>query len=103
MTYELPDFPIGIVYKSNTISGVIDYKKAKSKEQLATYLNTLLNDPMLPNCEITIYKKTIEYNNLLKINFIKTTRHDIQIYCPRNQNKNQSKIHHFQKSIFHTG
>ncbi len=66
MSYELPDFPIGIVYKSNTISGVIDYKKAESKEHLATYLDTLLNDPMLPNCEITIYKKSIEYDPELK-------------------------------------
>jgi hypothetical protein len=70
MTYELPDFPIGIVYKSDRESGVINCAKFESKDQLMIYLNQLMVDNivdiLMPNFEITIYKKTIEYDPELK-------------------------------------
>jgi hypothetical protein len=66
MSYELPDFPMGIVWKSDKVSGVIDYTKFESKPKLTEYLNQLFIDGLLPNLEITIYKKSIEYDPELK-------------------------------------
>ena len=58
MAYELPDFPVGIVYKTPTTIGTIDHKKFESKETLMEHLNTLRGTSS--EVDITVYKMSTE-------------------------------------------
>ena len=74
MSYELPDFPLGIVYRTNTSRGVINYTDYESKEALMEYLNKFNSEP---DVVITVYKMSTEINPATKQEQVVCRYHDV--------------------------
>ena len=74
MAYELPDFPLGIVYRTDTTHGMINYTDFESKEALMDHINDLNT---ASDMVITVYKMSTEIHPVTKQDQVVCRYHDV--------------------------